>query len=106
MLDFGIQLVDPRTGFIKTPDKSARLQTVVQLFAEGLIYAPDKEWADEMMKQCAMVPRALHDDLADTCSMALIYLRRAGWAQRKEERAFETADETKYRPRAGALYPA
>ena len=53
-----------------------------------------------------MVPRSLHDDLADTCSMALIYLRRAGWAQRKEERAFETADETKYRPRAGALYPA
>jgi predicted phage terminase large subunit-like protein len=106
LLDFGIQLVDPRTGFIKTPDKSARLQTVVQLFAEGLIYAPDKEWADEMMKQCAMVPRSLHDDLADTCSMALIYLRRAGWAQRKEERALETADETKYRPRAGALYPA
>ena len=24
----------------------ARLQTVVHLFAEGLIYAPDKEWAD------------------------------------------------------------
>jgi predicted phage terminase large subunit-like protein len=106
LLDFGIQLVDPRTGFIKTPDKSARLQSVVQLFAEGLIYAPDKEWADKMMKQCAMVPRSLHDDLADTCSMALIYLRRAGWAQRKEERAFEIEDETKYRPRAGALYPA
>jgi predicted phage terminase large subunit-like protein len=106
LFDFGIQLIDPRTGFIKSPDKSARLQTVVHLFAEGLIYAPDKEWADEMMKQCAMVPRSLHDDLADTCSMALIYLRRAGWAQRKEERAFEVADETRYRPRAGALYPA
>jgi predicted phage terminase large subunit-like protein len=106
LFDFGIQLVDPRAGFIKSPDKSARLQTVVHLFAEGLIYAPDKEWADLMMKQCAMVPRAVHDDLADTCSMALIYLRRAGWAQRKEERAFETADETKYRPRQGALYPA
>jgi len=25
-------------------------------------------------------------DLADTCSMALIYLRRAGWAVRKDER--------------------
>ena len=105
LLDFGIQLVDPRTGFIKTPDKSARLQTVVHLFAEGLVFAPDKTWADDMMRQCAMVPRSLHDDLADTCSMALIYLRRAGWAQRKEERAFEVADETKYRPRAGSLYP-
>ena len=103
--DFGIELVDPRTGFIKSPDKVARLQTVVHLFAEGLIYAPDKEWADAMIKQCALVPRAVHDDLADTCSMALIYLRRSGWAVKKEERAFEMEDETKYRPRSGALYP-
>jgi predicted phage terminase large subunit-like protein len=103
--NFGIELVDPRTGFIKSPDKVARLQTVVHLFAEGLIHAPDKEWADEMIKQCSLVPRAVHDDLADTCSMALIYLRRSGWAVKKEERAFELEDETKYRPRSGALYP-
>ena len=102
--DFGIELVDPRTGFIKTADKTARLTTVVHLFAEGLIYAPDKEWSDQMIDQCATVPRAVHDDLADTCSMALLYLRRAGWAVKKEERAFELEDETRYRPRAGALY--
>jgi predicted phage terminase large subunit-like protein len=104
--DFGIQLVNPATGFIKSPDKVARLTTVVHLFAEGLIYAPDKEWADEMIKQCSLVPRAVHDDLADTCSMALIYLRRAGWAQKKEEHAREIEDETRYRPRSrAALYP-
>jgi predicted phage terminase large subunit-like protein len=103
--DFGIELIDPRSGFIKSPDKVARLQTVVHLFAEGLIHAPDKSWADELIKQCALVPRAVHDDLADTTSMALIYLRRAGWAVKKEERAFELEDETKYRPRSGALYP-
>ncbi|HTE39068.1 MAG TPA: hypothetical protein VK630_21215, partial [Reyranella sp.] len=104
--DFGIELVNPRTGFIKSPDKVARLQTVVHLFAEGLIYAPEKEWADEMINQCATVPRAVHDDLADTCSMALLYLRRSGWAKKKEEVAFENEDETRYRPRSGALYPA
>lgn len=104
--DFGIELVNPRTGFIKSPDKVARLQTVVHLFAEGLIWAPDKSWADEMIKQCALVPRAIHDDLADSMSQALIYLRRAGWAVRKEERAIEIEDEVRYRPRAGALYPA
>jgi predicted phage terminase large subunit-like protein len=104
--DFGIQLVNPATGFIKSPDKVARLTTVVHLFAEGLVYAPDKEWADEMIKQCSLVPRAVHDDLADTCSMALIYLRRAGWAQKKEEHAREMEDETRFRPRSrAALYP-
>jgi predicted phage terminase large subunit-like protein len=104
--DFGIELVNPRSGFIKSPDKVARLQTVVHLFAEGMIWAPDKEWADEMIKQCALVPRAIHDDLADSASQALIYLRRSGWAVKKEERAIEVEDELKYRPKMGALYPA
>jgi predicted phage terminase large subunit-like protein len=104
--DFGIQMTNPSQGFIKTPDKTARLLTVVHLFAEGLIYAPNKEWADPMIRQCALVPRAVHDDLADTCSMALIYLRRAGWILKKEERQLELEDETRYRPRAHApLYP-
>lgn len=104
--DYGIELVNPSTGFIKSPDKVARLQTVVHLFAEGLIYAPtDKEWADEMIKQCALVPRAVHDDLADTMTQALLYLRRAGWAVRRSERALELEDELRYRPRSSALYP-
>jgi len=104
--DYGIELVNPSTGFIKSPDKVARLQTVVHLFAEGLVFAPDKEWADAMIKQCALVPRAVHDDLADSMSQALIYLRRAGWAVRRVERAMEVEDETRYRPRSVALYPA
>jgi predicted phage terminase large subunit-like protein len=104
--DFGIDLVNPRTGFIKSPDKVARLQTVVHLFAEGLIYRPDKEWADKMVRQCATVPRSLHDDLCDSMTQALLYLRRAGWAVKKEERAVELEDETRYRPRSSALYPA
>ncbi len=104
LFDFGIELVNPRTGFIKTPDKSARLITVVHLFAEGLVYAPDKEWADQMIQQCATVPRAIHDDLADTCSMALLYLRRTGWAIKREERAIEMAEEIRFRPKAGSLY--
>jgi hypothetical protein len=58
-----------------------------------------------MIKQCALVPRALHDDLADSMSQALIWLRRSGWAVRKEERALEIEDELKYRPRLGSLYP-
>lgn len=103
--DFAIQLIDPRTGFIKSPDKVARLQTVVHLFAEGLVYAPDKTWVDEMIQQCATVPRALHDDLADSMSQALIWLRRSGWAQRREERAWETEDELKFRPKEKPLYP-
>lgn len=104
-ISFGIELVNPKTGFMKTADKVARLQTTVHLFAEGLVYAPEKDWAEEVITQTALVPRAVHDDLADTVSQALNWLRRAGWALKKEEVAEIMADETKYVPRAGALYP-
>jgi predicted phage terminase large subunit-like protein len=104
MLDFGIELVNPRTGFIKSADKVARLQSVVHLFAEGLIFAPDKSWADPMIKQCALGPRSLHDDLSDTCSMGLLYLRRSNLIIRREERALELEDETRYVPRSTPLY--
>jgi len=103
--EFGIELVDPRTGFIRSPDKVARLQSVVYLFSEGLVYAPDKSWADDVIKQCATVPRSVHDDLADTVSLALLYLRRSNLIIRREEQALELEDETKYRPRSGSLYP-
>lgn len=102
--DFAIDLVNPRSGFIKSPDKVARLQTVAHLFAEGLVWAPDKTWADEMINQIAAIPRSIHDDLADSASMALIYLRRNNWIQRKEERTLEIEDELKYRPRLQPLY--
>jgi len=104
--DFGIELVNPRTGFIASPDKVARVQTVVHLFAEGMIWAPDKKWADEMINQCSLFPRATHDDLVDTLSQGLIYLRRAGWAVKKEERTLEIEDELRYRPKFQPLYPA
>jgi len=106
LFDFGIELVNPSKGFIKSPDKAARLHTVVHLFAEGMIWAPvDRAWTRDMIKQCATVPRAAHDDLADSCSQALIYLRRAGWAQRKEEVALQVEDEVRFRPRPMPLYP-
>lgn len=78
--NFGVQL-DP----VGTLDKQARLYSVQHLFEEGLVYAPDKEWADMVINQCVRFPKAKHDDLVDTVSMAMRYLRRAGLIQRAEE---------------------
>ena len=78
--DFAVQLEDP--GSV---DKQARLYSVQHLFEEGLVYAPDKSWADEVIQQCIKFPKAKHDDLVDTVSMAMRYLRRTGQLQRVEE---------------------
>lgn len=71
--DFAVQLVDP-----KSQDKLARLYSVQHLFAEGLIYAPDRQWADQVITQATVFPRGKHDDLVDTVSMALRHLRELG----------------------------
>ena len=78
--EFTVQLVDP-----KGLDKLARLYAIQHLFAEGLIYAPDKQWADQVITQCAQFPRGKHDDLVDTSSMALRFLRETGMLVRTPE---------------------
>ena len=69
----------------KSMDKPSRLYSVQHLFSEGLVYAPDKSWADQVITQTVNFPKAKHDDLVDTVSMAMRYLRRTGLISRPEE---------------------
>ena len=78
--DFGVQLIDP-----KGVDKLSRLYAVQHLFTDGLIYAPDTSWAQMVINQTATFPKAKHDDLVDTTSQALSYLRKAGLLSRQVE---------------------
>jgi len=93
--DFGVQLEDP--GSI---DKMSRLYSVQHLFEEGLVYCPDKAWADEVISQCMRFPKAKHDDLVDTVSMAMRYLRRSGFILRTDEvsQAYDDARQHDGRP--------
>ena len=99
--EFGVQLIDP-----KSQDKMARLYSVQHLFAEGLIYAPNRPWADMVITQVAQFPRGKHDDLADSVSMALRHLRDTGLLVRNAE---WTADLDRERLHTGGgeepLYP-
>ena len=78
--NYAVQLDNP--GSV---DKVSRLYSVQHLFEEGIVYAPDKSWADELIDQCTKFPKAKHDDLVDTVSMAMRYLRRTSLIQRAEE---------------------
>lgn len=76
---FGVQLIDPKG------DKIARAYAVQPMFTEDMIYAPDRDWSDMVMTECEMFPKGKHDDLVDTVTQALRWLRSAGFAQRQEE---------------------
>ena len=79
--DFGVRMYDP-----KTLDKVARLYSVQHIFAEGMIYAPDKDWAEMTIRQVSTFPKGKHDDIVDTVSMGVKYLRDIGLLTRGAER--------------------
>lgn len=98
--DFGVQLIDP-----KSMDKLARLYSVQHLFAEGMIYAPDRAWADMVITEVGTFPHAKHDDLTDTVSQALRHMRDLGLLVRAPERLAEIDLAKRYVKQPGPLYP-
>ena len=89
--NFGIQLSDP-----KSLDKIARLFSVQHLFEEGVVYAPDKAWSEQVITQVGQFPRGKHDDLVDCCSMAIRHLRDIGLLTRSQERLEEIGSAMGY----------
>lgn len=78
--DFAVQLFDPGAQ-----DKMARLYSIQHLFNDGMVYAPDRAWADALITQCAVFPKGKHDDLVDTVSQAMRHLRSLGMLQLPQE---------------------
>lgn len=97
---FGVQLSDP-----KSQDKLSRLYSVQHLFAEKIIYAPDKVWAEMVISEASQFPHSKHDDLTDTLSQALRHLRDNGLIARAPERLAEIEDSKRFHGNTGgALY--
>tara|TARA_R110000868_G_scaffold102492_4_gene282183 strand:+ start:2476 stop:4092 length:1617 start_codon:yes stop_codon:yes gene_type:complete len=99
---FAVQLSDP-----KSMDKMARLYSVQHLFAEGMVYAPDKVWAEQVITQVGQFPKGKHDDLVDTVSMSIRHLRDIGLLTRSQERLEEIARAVSYPGKQDVpLYPS
>ena len=97
---FSVQLDDPGRR-----DKVARAHAVVPMFADKMIYAPDRDWAELAISLCANFPKIAHDDLVDTVTGALLYFRRSNLAALRSERLQEEEALKKYRPKSRPLYP-
>lgn len=59
-------------------DKLARVNSVTDTFSSGMVYAPDTEWAEEVIDECAAFPAGQHDDYVDTVVQALLRFRQGG----------------------------
>lgn len=98
-LAFSIQLVKPKG------DKVARAYSVQPLFTQGVVYAPDKDWAEEVIDQCERFPKAAHDDLVDSTTQALRWIRDNGLAASDEEVAEQARRSVAHSRKPGAIYP-
>ena len=63
----------------KGNDKITRLNAVSDLFASGRVWAPNMNWAEEVIDEVASFPAGDHDDYVDTVSMGLMRFRKGGF---------------------------
>jgi predicted phage terminase large subunit-like protein len=64
---------------VKGNDKISRLNSVSDLFASKRVWAPNTQWAEEVIDEVASFPAGEHDDYVDSVSLALMRFRRGGY---------------------------
>ena len=63
----------------KGQDKIARVNAVSALFEGGVVFAPDRRWAKEVIEECNDFPSGTNDDLVDSTTLALLRFRQGGF---------------------------
>ena len=72
----GIFVQDYSPG--KGQDKIARLNAVSDMFASGHVWFPETSWASSVVEEILAFPAGEHDDEVDTCTLALMRIRKGG----------------------------
>ena len=65
----------------KGNDKVSRVYAVTPLFEAGMVWAPDKSWAEELIEEVAAFPEGEYDDLVDSMTQALMRYRQGNFIQ-------------------------
>lgn len=78
-------------------DKVARAYMVQPVFQRGLVYVPDKEWAQDTIRLIAEFPAGGPPcaDLTDTVTQAIQYLLRGWWITHPDDTRDDAPDERK-----------
>jgi predicted phage terminase large subunit-like protein len=63
----------------KGNDKTSRVNSVSDLFRSGIVWAPHRRWAMEVIEECNDFPSGINDDLVDSTTLALMRFRQGGF---------------------------
>jgi hypothetical protein len=83
---FSLEYSEPAQGHasgggVSKRAKGIRLEAVQPLFVNGLVWAPDLAYAQSVIEEVLTFPNGKSDDLMDTATAALKYLRDHGMLQ-------------------------
>lgn len=78
--------------------------TGVDMWDGGIVFAPDKDWADDVLNEVGSFPYGAHDDYVDTVSQALGFVRKNGVVLRKVEYEAQEAERRRYKKSMGTPY--
>ena len=76
-------------------DKRARINSVADIFASGMVWRPDRRWAQEVVDEIAEFPNGEHDEHVDCCSQALMRFRQGGLIRLQTD---DWKDDSNFRP--------
>jgi predicted phage terminase large subunit-like protein len=85
----------------KGQDKISRVNAVSDLFHSGIVWAPYRRWAQEVMEECNDFPSGINDDLVDSTTLALLRFRQGGFIKLPSD---EPDDIPIFRRRTAAYY--
>ncbi len=86
-------------------DKVSRAIGVQAILSNLGVYAPVRDWSDLVIQEMAVFPNGRYDDLTDSSTMALKWLRDSGLAPTDEEVLYEEQQRITHRSKPKILYP-
>mgnify|MGYP003131852531 FL=1 len=89
------QMGIPVVEYMPDRDKVARAHAGSALLEMGLIWRPQRRWANDLVELCAVFPAGDGADVVDTCTQAWIRLRNM-WFLVREDDGIEDEDDSVY----------
>lgn len=82
-----VALKDPKTGHVRVEDR----------WVGGIIWAPDRDFAELVIERVGAFPKGRHKGIVDTASMAIKFMRDQGILRTREEHEEERTEERRYK---------
>jgi predicted phage terminase large subunit-like protein len=75
-------------------DMVARANSLAPMLESGMVWAPEIDWAMELIEECAAFPNGDNDDLVDSTTQALMRFRSGNFVRLNDDYEDEEREES------------